>query len=310
MTWFKVDDSFYDHLKVFDAPDCAVALWVRAGAWAARNLTDGFVPSGMPARLCDDADTAVRELVRRKLWSRVKDGFRFHDWTKYQPTRESVEHDREAATDRKRRERERRKAEKQQVNKGSVTDMSRRDTHVTGGVTHAPVTGPRPGPTRTSKEVPSTAGSAAAEQATFDGMPEPSRPEETPTQQAFRIAREWIEARRAEGVPVTAKSGTDPAIPLKNVIEPAVAAYEEREIRAALRRLDKGIPTRQAFDDVLRDIRKGVNNHNKGRLNGGMQSESNAPKNYSKPERCPKHPSQPKKCGSCRAAALAARPIA
>lgn len=86
MTWFKVDDSFYDHPKVFDAPDCAVALWTRAGTWSARNLTDGFVPSGMPARLCDDPDTAVRELVRRGLWSRSSGGYQFHDWATYQPS--------------------------------------------------------------------------------------------------------------------------------------------------------------------------------------------------------------------------------
>jgi hypothetical protein len=91
MTWFKVDDSFYDHPKVFDAPDCAVALWVRAGAWSARNLTEGFVPSGMPARLCDDHDTAVKELVRRRLWSRSSGGYRFHDWSTFQPSKESVQ---------------------------------------------------------------------------------------------------------------------------------------------------------------------------------------------------------------------------
>lgn len=91
MTWFKVDDSFYDHPKVFDAPDCAVALWTRAGTWSARNLTDGFVPTGMPARLCDDPDTAVRELVRRGLWTRTSGGYRFHDWGAYQPSRDAVE---------------------------------------------------------------------------------------------------------------------------------------------------------------------------------------------------------------------------
>jgi hypothetical protein len=148
VTWFKVDDSFYDHPKVFDAPDCAMALWTRAGCWAARNLTDGFVPSGMPARLCDDPDTAVKELVRRKLWLRVKDGYRFHDWVRYQPTRESVHHERDAATERKRKERERRKLEKEQVKPPSVTDMSHRDTPVIPPVTHGGVTAPRPDPTR------------------------------------------------------------------------------------------------------------------------------------------------------------------
>lgn len=91
MTWFKVDDSFYDHPKVFDAPDCALALWVRAGSWSARNLTDGFVPAKMPARFCDDPDTAVRELVDRGLWRRTKGGYRFHDWTTYQPTKEEAQ---------------------------------------------------------------------------------------------------------------------------------------------------------------------------------------------------------------------------
>jgi hypothetical protein len=90
MTWFKIDDSFYDHPKVFDAPDCAVALWTRAGTWSARNLTDGFVPAGLPARLCDDPDTAIKELVRRGLWKRTNGGFRFHDWNEYQPAAEAV----------------------------------------------------------------------------------------------------------------------------------------------------------------------------------------------------------------------------
>lgn len=90
MTWFKVDDSFYDHPKVFDAPDCAVALWTRAGSWSARNLTDGFVPAGMPARLCDTADQAVQELLNRGLWRRTKGGYQFHDWGTYQPAADAV----------------------------------------------------------------------------------------------------------------------------------------------------------------------------------------------------------------------------
>lgn len=90
MTWFKIDDSFYDHPKVFDAPDCAVALWVRAGTWAARSGTDGFVPAGLANRMCDDPARAVKELVQRGLWSEVSGGYRFHDWSDYQPSAASV----------------------------------------------------------------------------------------------------------------------------------------------------------------------------------------------------------------------------
>lgn len=90
MPWFKVDDSFYDHPKVFDAPDCALALWTRAGCWSARNLTDGFVPASLPARLCDDPDTAVRVLIDRGLWKRTRGGYQYHDWADYQPSAASV----------------------------------------------------------------------------------------------------------------------------------------------------------------------------------------------------------------------------
>ncbi|WP_031467120.1 hypothetical protein [Sciscionella sediminilitoris] len=90
MPWFKVDDSFYDHPKVFDAPDSAVALWTRAGSWSARNLTDGFVPANLPARLCDTPETAVQALLDRGLWRRTKGGYRFHEWDSYQPTAAQV----------------------------------------------------------------------------------------------------------------------------------------------------------------------------------------------------------------------------
>jgi hypothetical protein len=128
MTWFKVDDSFYDHPKVFDAPDCAVALWTRAGTWSARNLTEGFVPTGLPARLCDDHDTAVKELVRRGLWKRANGGWRFHDWAEYQPSKEAVEDLRAKRAEAGRRGGQA-KAAKQAADKGlaSATDVGKQN---------------------------------------------------------------------------------------------------------------------------------------------------------------------------------------
>lgn len=106
MPWFRVDDSFHDHPKVFDAPDCAVALWTRAGTWSAHNLTDGFVPSALLARFTSDPQTAARELVRRGLWLRAKGGFQFHDWHDYQPTKQAVENERKLKSERQKRWRE------------------------------------------------------------------------------------------------------------------------------------------------------------------------------------------------------------
>lgn len=155
MTWFKVDDSFYDHPKVFDLPDSAVALWIRAGCWSARNLTDGFVPARMPARLCDDPDTAVKALVDSGLWRRSKGGYQFHDWADYQPTREEVERGRKAAAERQRRRRARMR---QQINEEPVTDMSRRDSRVNHNGSHGGSSRPptRPDPTRPDPTRPSS----------------------------------------------------------------------------------------------------------------------------------------------------------
>jgi hypothetical protein len=71
LTWFKIDDSFYDHPKVFDAPDCAVALWTRAGTWSARNLTDGFVPPGCPPASATTPTPQSRNLLTPRAVERT-----------------------------------------------------------------------------------------------------------------------------------------------------------------------------------------------------------------------------------------------
>lgn len=43
MTWFKVDDGFYDHPKVENLSMAARGLWVTAGSWCAKQLTDGVI---------------------------------------------------------------------------------------------------------------------------------------------------------------------------------------------------------------------------------------------------------------------------
>lgn len=113
MTWFRVDDGFSDHPKVDalgDGPclEAAIALWTLSGAWAAKHLTDGFVPAGRVARVgVKNATKAAEELVRVGLWDREEDGYRFRNWCEYQPTRARVEAEREKTAERVRRHRDR-----------------------------------------------------------------------------------------------------------------------------------------------------------------------------------------------------------
>lgn len=115
MTWFKIDDGFADHPKV-DAlhegkhAEAALALWVLAGAWCAKQLTDGHVPAGRVRRFgLRNSDVAASELVRVGLWIEVNGGYQFHQWTEHQPTREDVLDERERKKKNQRESRRRRR---------------------------------------------------------------------------------------------------------------------------------------------------------------------------------------------------------
>jgi hypothetical protein len=79
MPWFNVDDGFAFHRKAVRAGNSALGLWVRAGSWCAQQLTDGFVPEEM-VEVLGTASQAQR-LVAAGLWSKVEDGYVFHEWT-------------------------------------------------------------------------------------------------------------------------------------------------------------------------------------------------------------------------------------
>lgn len=102
---FQVDPDFYDHPKTIDASDAAVALWTRAGSYSTAKLLDGFVPENALGLLSKVPDVAAAELVSRRLWRRVKGGYRFHQWEARNLTRARVEADKESDRERKRRER-------------------------------------------------------------------------------------------------------------------------------------------------------------------------------------------------------------
>lgn len=100
MTWFKVDDGLSQHRKVMSIPrahrKAAMGLWVLAGSWCARGLTDGHVPEYMLDELACATEDA-KWLVYAGLWEDHPggDGWVFHEWDERQPTRETVEARRE-----------------------------------------------------------------------------------------------------------------------------------------------------------------------------------------------------------------------
>lgn len=149
MTWFKVDDTLALHPKVVRAGNASMGLWVRAGAWSAQQLTDGYVPSEI-VQILGNADLA-EELVRAGLWSVAAGGFEFHDWEERQPSKSEVESKREAQRERVRRWRAQRDGNA--VTDAATGELPERPRNAVSNAlperpSNALVTPPRPDPTR------------------------------------------------------------------------------------------------------------------------------------------------------------------
>jgi hypothetical protein len=82
MSWIRIDDRFADHPKFLDVSeqvaDAALALWLRALAYASRHNTSGFIVGGALHHLCasESRDLAAAELVRVGLWETTVRGWR------------------------------------------------------------------------------------------------------------------------------------------------------------------------------------------------------------------------------------------
>jgi hypothetical protein len=86
-----VDDAMHDHRKFRGRSLAAIGLWTVAGAWCGDNRTDGFVPEAVARRWPGSRKLAC-ELVAAGLWENTdhdgERGWRFHDWSDWQPTKD------------------------------------------------------------------------------------------------------------------------------------------------------------------------------------------------------------------------------
>jgi hypothetical protein len=98
MPWFKVDDKLASHPKVMRAGLAAMGLWVKAGSWSARYLTDGHIPTEALGML-GGTRAHAQALVKAGLWLEDMDGWRFKDWSDFQPSAADVELYRSATAD-------------------------------------------------------------------------------------------------------------------------------------------------------------------------------------------------------------------
>lgn len=112
MTWAKVDDKLYGHPKARSAGIAAMGLWVMAMSHCVAYMTDGFVSDEALLLFVDQDDgrfarakllERASRLVRAHLWTKTDGGYLFHDWSHYQPSRESWEIEKDRKKERMRR---------------------------------------------------------------------------------------------------------------------------------------------------------------------------------------------------------------
>lgn len=165
MTWFKVDDSFYDHPKVEQLSLAARGLWVTAGSYAARHLTDGFVPDNILKRVGKGVPAASRELHQQGLWRVVPGGIQFHDWEQFQPSRENVEQERSRTKQRQQAWRDRKRNGVTNASRNGVINAARGD----GAPTRPDPTLSPPTPSRTEPPAPADSPADAGERGKPNG---------------------------------------------------------------------------------------------------------------------------------------------
>jgi hypothetical protein len=100
MSWIKLDDALPSNRKIKDLSDRAFRLYVYGLCYCGRDLTDGIIDKDDERIIRATARASakhVQELEDAGLWVRVNGHKVVNDYLKYNPTREKVESDREAA---------------------------------------------------------------------------------------------------------------------------------------------------------------------------------------------------------------------
>lgn len=91
MTWVRLDADFYTHPKVLSAGTRAELLFIHGLCYCNQHLTDGLIPRlALPSLLPRGYREAAEKLVANNLWETAPDGYRIHDFHKYQPSRQQV----------------------------------------------------------------------------------------------------------------------------------------------------------------------------------------------------------------------------
>jgi hypothetical protein len=221
MAWVRLDENFAEHPKMQAAGPLGRDLQVSALCYCNRNLTDGYIPRAAARRLADTDDLpgitaqdVIQRLIDVGAWFEVTGGYRIHDYTDYQPTREQVEAER----------------------------AQKRDAGRLGGLAAAKA--------RRKKQAPAKAGAKASAKA--GALAESKRPvQQNPSEPGSRIQANPVAESKPDPVPVVktnprARAREEAAPPVDNSAPGGTATPEAPTQATATAVLDS--PQQHAVD--------------------------------------------------------------
>ena len=95
MPFFRVDDTFHSHPKTValladpDGGQAAVGTWALCGSWCGEQLTNGRLSLAVVVHH-GGTEAQAEALIRARLWERRKGAYLFHNWKKWNPTKEQT----------------------------------------------------------------------------------------------------------------------------------------------------------------------------------------------------------------------------
>jgi hypothetical protein len=204
MPWFKVDDGLHKSRKRMRLGRkmegwAALGLWAHLGSWSSDELTEGFISDeDLEYHEPHLGQQLAKRLERVGLFERVTrygvDGWLFHDWDEYQPSKEEVLADRAANAARQKRFREKAKAAREAAAQAASAPkgdgVSNGDRNgVTNALATPSVTVP---PTRPDPYQLKTSSGEGPYVANGRNAREPEPPNNEPAGPAEKILTDWI----------------------------------------------------------------------------------------------------------------------
>lgn len=96
MAWTRIDDSFYENIKVQKAGPIATHLYVSALIYSNKFMTDGFIseeiiPVIAPRSFVKNSKREIAKLLESGLWHKVEGGYQINDFLDFNKSREEIE---------------------------------------------------------------------------------------------------------------------------------------------------------------------------------------------------------------------------